>query len=171
MWKKNSQGIITLAWTSQYFIKRSWVPDNMYKWKAQQGWARFFFRQQTGLHEKRGRGTDEKDGCMWRESMKPRMQPRCRWLPWRWERRRSRSGEVGPSQFITRFSTPARVVVVTSPLSVWVRPWNGRAIALFFLVPRSRTHSRRYLWKKWISAAENWMWSRLGGGRPAMRVV
>ena len=61
------------------------------------------FRQQTGLHEKRRRGTDERDGCMWCESMKPRMQPRCRWLPWRWERRRSRSGEVGPSQFITAF--------------------------------------------------------------------
>ena len=72
------------------------------KWKAQQGWARLIWRH-TGLHEKGDRGTDGKDGRMWCESMNARMQPRCRWLPWRWERRRSRSGEVGPSQFITAF--------------------------------------------------------------------
>lgn len=59
------------------------------------------------------------------------------------ERRRSRSGEVGPSQFISTCSCVW--VCVTSPPSVWERPWNGLYLSL---APCLHTHLTMYLWKK-----------------------
>lgn len=59
------------------------------------------------------------------------------------ERRRSRSGEVGPSQFISTCSCVW--VCVTSPPSVWERPWNGLYLSF---APCLHTHVTMYLWKK-----------------------